>query len=406
LLGVAWTGCAQDAASPNADDAPPAAAQSGAATASNPATAASAAPSSRGAMDITTVNAPTAGADVAATAAQAPAHGPEFPDAESDAGQTTDLTTSSDAAVQDDSCTDSASSASKPGYLGDWTAGTYPSDFRDAAGGNYLTIPGLPNQNGIDREYAVHVPPSYDPAVPTPLLYCLHAFSMNALSFCDGMAGWLDKADKEGFIVVMPNGYMNSYNIGPGCGAALIAAYADGIDDVAFIRKLYDEVGTHLNIDLGRVYSTGFSNGAALSWRLACEASDIFTAFASGAGNVCLDSCEPAHPVSMLDIHGTGDILSPPETHPPSIEALTAVNGCATESEPASMPMSSGASTCVTWAGCPTGCSDVEVTECTVQGGSHCWYGDVSAANCGAGSADSDQFATNMAWSFLSRFSR
>jgi len=141
-----------------------------------------------------------------------------------DTGQSTADAASSDVDIDSGSCAGPVSSESKPGFLGDWTSGTYPSDFRNA-GGNYLTISGLPNQAGMDREYAVHVPPSYDPSVPMPVVFCLHAFSMNALSFCDGMAGWLDKADQEGFIVIMPNGHGNSFNIGPGCMAFVVPAY-------------------------------------------------------------------------------------------------------------------------------------------------------------------------------------
>jgi len=160
-------------------------------------------------------------------------------------------------------------------------------------------------------------------------------------------------------------------------------------------------------MDLSRVYATGFSNGAALSWRLVCEASDIFTAVAPVAGNICVETCEPTHKVSMLDIHGTADILSPLDGHEYSNEVLTTAYGCSTPPQPASDPTSAGASTCQTWTGCSSECFDVEVTECTVQGGSHCWFGDISTANCGRPpSADSDLYATNLAWAFLSRFSR
>lgn len=41
-----------------------------------------------------------------------------------------------------------------------------------------------------------------------------------------------------------------------------------------------------------------------------------------------------------------------------------------------------------------------------MQNGSHCWYGDISTADCEA-SAEGGEFAmTNLAWDFLKRFSR
>jgi polyhydroxybutyrate depolymerase len=56
----------------------------------------------------------------------------------------------------------------------------------------------------------------------------------------------------------MPNGYMNSWNAGTCCGSAVSA----GLDDVALLPAIFTEVGRHVNIDLGRVYATGLSNGA------------------------------------------------------------------------------------------------------------------------------------------------
>jgi poly(3-hydroxybutyrate) depolymerase len=61
---------------------------------------------------------------------------------------------------------------------------------------------------------------------------------------------------------------------------------------------------------------------------------------------------------------------------------------------------------CLTRTGCPTGCANVEVTQCTVTDGSHCWYGDISSADCGPGAADSELFTTNLAWEFLRRLAR
>lgn len=312
-----------------------------------------------------------------------------------------------DASVDGGTCAAQNGTAAKASFLGDWSPGTYPDDFASAAAGKYLVLKGLPNQNNTDREYAVHVPPGYDKGAPLPALFCLHAFSMNARSFCDTMAGWLSKADKEKFILIMPNGYMNSFNIGPGCGAALLPVFTAGIDDVGFVRALLEDVGKHVNIDLGRVYAAGFSNGSSLAWRLACEASDIFTAVVPVAAAMCIDECKPTHKVSMLDVYGTSDALNSAETHASGMAALTEHNGCSTNTMPAALPMSAGANTCLTQTGCSSGaCSAIEVTQCVVQNGSHCWFGDISSADCAAGEADSENFMTNLSWEFLKRFSR
>jgi polyhydroxybutyrate depolymerase len=316
--------------------------------------------------------------------------------------------------------TESKSTGSQPGFLGDWSPGDYPSDF---SGGNYLTISGVTGQMGNARQYAVHVPTGYAKGTPVPVVFCLHSLGETAVEFClDTGVAWPAKGDKEGFAVIMPNGYMNSWNGGTCCGAAA----SDGLDDVALMRAIFAEVGTHVNIDLGRVYATGYSNGAYLSYRLACEASDLVVAVAPGEGAVGtaavgagaqasdLATCAPTHKVSVLDIHGTSDSFVSYSLQKPSLAILQASDGCSTTTMPATVPPSGGDTTCVTFAGCPT-CPNVEVTGCSIMGGGHCWFGSSDCGtSAGAGSAIANLVGNNsnfmqntdQIWDFFSRHSR
>src|SRR6185503_7233112 len=141
-------------------------------------------------------------------------------------------------------------------------------------------------------------------------------------------AGMNTKSDQAGFILVMPNGFQNSWNAGTCCGGASTSK----LDDVALFRALLAEVGKHLNVDHRRVYATGLSNGGYMSYRLACDASDLFAAIAPGAGAVGINSigggtnsasdftaCKPTEHVSVLDIHGTSDPLIPYSLQAPSL---------------------------------------------------------------------------------------
>ncbi len=298
---------------------------------------------------------------------------------------------------------------------GDWVAGDYPADI---ASSNYLEIANLPGSQGRVRQYKVHVPKGYDPNKPAPLLFCFHGLGQDAVFFCVNATGLPAKSDAEGFILVMPNGLDNSWDAGTCCSS-------QGLDEPEFIRAVFTEVGKHLNIDLGRVYATGLSNGGYLSFRLGCEMSDVFVAIAPSAGAVGLPSigggpganstfskCEPKQSVSVLELHGTADPLVPYAVQEPSLELMAKANGCSLTTAPAKIPMSGGDTSCVTYAGCPTG---IEVTGCTVQGGGHCWFGDPSGS-CGTGALgignaivgnDSNFLKnTDAAWAFVSRFSR
>jgi len=77
--------------------------------------------------------------------------------------------------------------------------------------------------------------------------------------------------------------------------------------DVAYVRGLIKQLVADLPIDPSRVFVGGFSMGAVLSERLACEASDLVAAVAIDAGRPWSDTCTPTSPVSVLIMHGTGD---------------------------------------------------------------------------------------------------
>jgi hypothetical protein len=80
---------------------------------------------------------------------------------------------------------------------GDWVAGDYPPDIEMQ---NYLEIDNLPGQAGNARQYKVHVPPSYDPKKPMPVVFCIHGLAQNAVMFCVDGAGLNTKADAANFI--------------------------------------------------------------------------------------------------------------------------------------------------------------------------------------------------------------
>lgn len=301
----------------------------------------------------------------------------------------------------------------------DWVAGDYPAGVSQQ---NYLSIAGVDGQQGNTREYKVHVPPGYDPKVPTPAVFCLHGLLQDAVTFCVNGAGWVAQSDAQGFILIMPNGYRRSWNAGTCCGEAATA----GLNDVALMRAIYAEVGQHLNIDRRRVYATGLSNGGFLSYRLACEAADLFAAIAPGSGAVGTEAisggtngdgdtsdmpgCSPSRAVSVLDLHGTADTYVPFATQQPSTDLIAASNRCASDTATAVQPASGGDTLCVRYNGCPAG---VEVTRCSVDGGGHCWFGSTS---CGTGAGaigalfvgrNSDTLVnTEAAWSFFERASR
>jgi polyhydroxybutyrate depolymerase len=337
-------------------------------------------------------------------------------DASADASSGADASARSDAGnAKPDSGTHLDAGAPDSGIKGDWRAGDYPPDITAQT---YLTISGVKGQGTNVRQYKVHVPPGYDPRVPTPIVFCIHGLGQDAVLFCVTGAGLNTASDKDGFIMVMPNGYQNSWNAGTCCGGASTSQ----LDDVSLFRAIFAEVDKHLNIDHHRVYATGLSNGAYMSYRLACEASDLFVAVAAGAGAIGINSigggtnatsdfttCAPTHPVSILDIHGTSDPLIPYSLQAPTLALAVANDHCGTTSTTALEP-SGGDTKCITYPDCASG---TEVSACSITGGGHCWFG---SSDCGTGAgplgaiivgANSNFMVNNdVIWNFLKRHSR
>jgi polyhydroxybutyrate depolymerase len=162
---------------------------------------------------------------------------------------------------------------------------------------------------GITREYLVHVPRSYRGA-PTPMLIALHGGGGDAdFQANDSKYKLISKSEQAGFIAVFPNGYsrfpsgiLATWNAGTCCGKA----QESKIDDVGFIRAMIARVESQASIDRRRIFATGMSNGAMLSWRLACEAPEI-RAIAPVAGTDNTPTCRPPRPVPVIEFHAADD---------------------------------------------------------------------------------------------------
>ncbi len=163
-----------------------------------------------------------------------------------------------------------------------------------------------------ERSYFLHAPPTHDDSASLPLVLAFHGGGGNAKNQIR-ISGLNKLADEMGFIVVYPNGTgklfdkVLTWNGGGCCGYA----QEKGVDDVGYVRALISEVRSTYTIDPKHIYATGFSNGAIFSYRLACEASDLFAAVAPVAGTVMVPDCHPVHPVSIVHFHGTEDTHLP-----------------------------------------------------------------------------------------------
>ena len=155
------------------------------------------------------------------------------------------------------------------------------------------------------RTFRVHVPASLSRTHPAPLVVMMHG-GFGSGKQAEQSYGWDDLADQQGFIVAYPDGLHRAWNAGSGCCGK---PGRDDTDDVGFITAMVTQLQSTLDIDPARIYATGMSNGAILSYRLACE-TDMFAAIGAVAGNQ-LVTCANAKPVSVMEIHGAADLMVP-----------------------------------------------------------------------------------------------
>lgn len=169
------------------------------------------------------------------------------------------------------------------------------------------TLPAALDFGGRVRTYLLHVPSGYDGKTPLPLVVVLHGATQSADS-AEKMSGMSGKADLEHFIAVYPSGTggVVTWNAGTCCGYAI----QNNVDDIGFFRALLEKLESDYAVDRKRIYFTGMSNGAMMSYRVACEMSDQVAAIAPVEGALNVD-CHPAAPVSVLIFHGTADRLVP-----------------------------------------------------------------------------------------------
>ena len=257
---------------------------------------------------------------------------------------------------------------------------------------------------GVARKYILHIPPGFDNSRPVPLVLAFHGVGLDANEMIR-ISGFSSQSDSAGFVVVYPNGTgaTQSWNGGHCCGVAA----RDNVDDVGFVRSLIGDLSTTLNIDPKRIYATGFSNGAILTYRLACELSDLLAAVGPVSATQVLEdlqACKPGRPVALIHFHGTADDPNPYEggTTPGGFQFISVeaaiqfwvdFNDCPAEPQSSA----SGSIRHDIYSSCKSG-SAVELY--TIDGGKHAWPGG-EAVNQTMGEPNMEISATQIMWEFF-----
>ncbi|HEX7499206.1 MAG TPA: hypothetical protein VF524_02775, partial [Polyangia bacterium] len=183
---------------------------------------------------------------------------------------------------------------------GPGTGGTGGGPAVDAGGGSGAAVPsagcgktptlknspGTANQNtltinGKSRQFIIRWPDNYDNNHPYRLIIGLHGAGGQDTDIGPSYFGLWDLS-KGSTIFVAPS-------------ADIPQHYWDATNDTAFVTEILKTVKADLCIDTTRIMLEGFSQGAAMSWTLACGLQGEFRAAVghSGGGVTPPKTCDP-----------------------------------------------------------------------------------------------------------------
>ncbi len=194
----------------------------------------------------------------------------------------------------------------------------------------------------IVRSYTVISPKDAPPGARLPVVVALHGLGVDAGAMSSA-ADWRGAVAEHEFLAVFPQGLANSWNMGPCCPPANLV----GTDDSAFLTQVIEEVLARDDTDAERLYLTGFSNGALMTYAYACAHPERFAAVAPMSGSN-VTGCTPSRPLSLLHQHSDPDLVvpfhggialgiivssAPFPDGPGSVAAWAAADGCEVEPE-------------------------------------------------------------------------
>ncbi len=251
---------------------------------------------------------------------------------------------------------------------------------------------------GVYRSYIVHTPTGYTPNNTYPLVINMHGFGANALEQ-EAYTGFDDVADTANFVVVYPNSTSGAW------------VYAGSSVDVDFLTALIDTIRQDFSIN-SCLFFTGISNGAYMTYKMACSLSSQITAIAPVSGNMSTllqNTCAFTNAIPVMHFHGTADsiVFYNGSAGFPPIETLVqwwaTQNNCSITPTTTPVPNISISDSCTAdelyYGG---GTNGTEVTLYRINNGGHTWPGALPIQVFG--NTNQDINASVLIWNFFHKF--
>ena len=158
----------------------------------------------------------------------------------------------------------------------------------------------LDNNNLIIRPVIIQTPDVIDTSKSYPIVFAFHGRGGNNNSWVNHLINYTNSGE---FIGIYPQGYLESWNLGPEPSNA---------NDVEFINLIVDELQNYDNLNFDKMYAIGTSNGSGMVNKLAIE-TNHFKAIAPIASQLIesIPLLDSTNPVSVLQVNGAADTTIP-----------------------------------------------------------------------------------------------
>ena len=169
---------------------------------------------------------------------------------------------------------------------------------------------------GQKREYLQYAPS--DLGSKRPLIISCHGMNQSAKYQWDMLKDAQTLADKEKFVIVLPEGINSGWDI-------------SGDRDINLIKDLIAQMKKDFDIDEKRVYLSGFSMGGMLTYHAMNKIPDVIAAFAPISGYPMWGfTYTGKRAIPVIHHHGTGDDVCVYSNVQRNIDELVKKNKCST----------------------------------------------------------------------------
>jgi poly(3-hydroxybutyrate) depolymerase len=239
---------------------------------------------------------------------------------------------------------------------------------KSAGCGKMPSIPSNQYNNGthiaitaanMQREYILNVPANYDNTHPYKFVIAYHELNGNDDEMYRNKYYHLLPLANDSTIFVAPNGQQKNKN----CTSATNCGWPNPNDsDMLPADAVVAQIEESFCIDTNRIFATGWSYGASMSYETACErplggmtngVAGYIRSIAVYSAAQLSGSCKPTKPVAYYASHGTNDqVLDYTLRGLPLLQNMVAVDGCGAMTP---TKVTSGNHVCTNFMGCSAG---------------------------------------------------